>query len=127
MAWDDTKQTNQVQSDVPADEQITSSEWNTHVDDQKARGYNTIASVTSDYTASVQELVLVDASSSPVTVTLPTATEVAVVTIKVTDASNDVTIATPQSETIDGSNSLTISSQYVAREIASDGTDYYII
>lgn len=127
MAWDSTKQTNQVQNDVPDDEQIKSTEWNNHVDDQKSRGYDTVSSVTSNYTASAQEIVLVDTSSNAVTVTLPSPSEVAVVTVKVTDASNTTTIATPGSETIDGNSNKTITNQYNALEIASDGTNYYII
>lgn len=127
MAWDSSKNTNQVQNNVPDDEQIKSTEWNNHVNDQKSRGYDTVSSVTSDYTASAQETVLVDTSSNNVTVTLPSPSEAAVVTVKVTDATNMTTIATPGSETIDGDSNKTITNQYNALEIASDGTNYYII
>lgn len=35
MTWDDSKETFRTRPDVPADEKLTSSEWNAHVTDQK--------------------------------------------------------------------------------------------
>lgn len=128
MPWDNTKSDFQTLSDVPGDQKITSSEWNAHVTDQKARGYDTISTQTGNYTASTNEIVLGDASGGAITITLPDPTETGIVTIKKIDSSsNAVEIATPNSETIDGDSSRTVTGQYVAREIVCDGTNYYII
>lgn len=128
MPWDETKDTFRTRPSVPADEKLTSSEWNTHVTDQTARGYNDITTLTADATASAQEIVLVDASGGPVTVTLPTPEAAASVIVKKIDSSgNAVTIATPGTETIDGDTERTLTAQYVSREITSDGSNYYII
>lgn len=126
MSWDDTKDTFRTRPEVPADEKLTSSEWNDHVTDQQNRGYNDLTTVTSDYTASPQEIVLVDASGAAVTVTLPTPESAANVTVKKIDSSaNAVTIATPGSETIDGASTVSLGSQYAVQEVTSDGTDYF--
>jgi hypothetical protein len=85
-------------------------------------------STASDYTASDGDLVLVDASGGPVTVTLPSPSDGQVVDVKKTDTSeNPVTIATPNTETIDGQSSHSFSGDYVSRTIACDGTNYYIV
>jgi len=128
MAWDDIKSTLESRPDVPDDKKLTAAEWNAMTADQQARGYDTVATVTADHTAVTQSLVLVDASGGPVTVTLPGPTSTAVVTVKKIDSSaNAVTIATPGSETIDGDSDRTLTAQWVAREVASDGTNYYLI
>ena len=128
MAWDDSKSTFQQRPDVPADEKLTADEWNAHKTDQKLRGYASLATVTADYTASAQEIVLVDASGGNVTVTLPTPTDATATIIKRIDGSaNTVTIATPGSETIDGDSERTVTAQYVSRELMSDGSDYFVI
>lgn len=119
MAWDDDKATN---------DELTSDEWDAHVTDQKNRGYNSLSSVTADHTASAQEIVLADASGGNLTVTLPSPESAASVIVKRTDSSaNTVTVATPGSETIDGDSSRTIDSQWVSREITSDGSNYFIV
>lgn len=129
MAWDDSKKTNEAQPGVPDAEKITAGEWNQHVQDQKNRGYNAVSSISSDYSANPQEIVLVDASGGPVTVTLPSPEAAASVVVKKTDSSsNAVTIARPGSESIDGDASdRTITAEDVSREVTSDGTDYFII
>jgi hypothetical protein len=81
----------------------------------------------SNYTASNYENVLVDASSSAVTVTLPSVATDLMVTIKATDATNTVTIASPNAETIDGDSNRTIDQKNVALTITSDGSNYYIV
>lgn len=86
-----------------------------------------LTTVTSDYTASDNEIVLADASGGALTVTLPGPESDVRSVVKKIDASNNVTVATPGSETIDGQSSLTLSSQYTSREITSDGTNYFII
>ncbi|UBF23337.1 hypothetical protein M1M40_gp59 [Halorubrum tailed virus 29] len=129
MTWDDSKKTFQTRPDVPADEKLTSGEWNNHVTDQQNRGYNDLSTVTADYTAGAQEIVLVDASGGPVTVTLPAPESAASVVVKKIDASgNAVTIATPGGETIDGDSERTLTATtQPSREIMSDGTNYFII
>lgn len=128
MAFDDEKQTFQSRPDVPPDEKLTAPEYNALVDDLLGRGYNDLTTVTTDYTASAQEVVLADASGGPLTVTLPSpASSASVVVKKVDSSSNAVTIATPGSETIDGDSERTLAAQYVSREITSDASDYYII
>jgi len=87
----------------------------------------TTVSKSSAYTANNREKVLADASGSAFTITLPAPEDDIHVTIKKTDASNDVTIATPNNETIDGNSNITLSTQYVSRTITSDGSDYFII
>lgn len=128
MTWDSTKSTFQARPDVPAGEKLTSTEWNNHVTDQQNRGYTDLTTQTADYTASPQEVVLVDASGGAITITLPSPESAASVVVKKIDSSgNAVTISTPGSETIDGDASRTLSAQYVSREIMSDGTNYYIL
>jgi len=83
---------------------------------------------TSAHSAGEQDIVLADASGGTFTVTLPPATTDIDVTVKKIDSSeNGVTIATPNSETIDGDSSRTITSQWVSREIVSDGSNYFIV
>lgn len=84
--------------------------------------------ITTDATADQIQTLLVDASGGAVTVTLPDPDRNVRVEVKKTDPSaNSVTVATPGSETIDGQSSLTISSQYAARTIGSDGSNYFIL
>jgi len=91
-------------------------------------GYSAVPSKSSDYTASENEFVLADASSNPITITLPAASEAVLVGVKKTDSSaNAVTIATPNSETIDDDSSKDITAQYTSREVTSDGSNYFII
>ena len=83
---------------------------------------------TMDYNASTGDLVLADASGAAMTVTLPAPSADMRVEVKKTDASaNGVTIATPGTETIDGAANLTITAQYAARTIASDGSNYFFV
>lgn len=91
------------------------------------RALEAVTTVTSDYTMTIGDVVLADASNNAITVTLPAVTSRVVGAVKVVDATNDVTIATPNSETIDGESSRTITAKWVSRTIASDGTNYFII
>jgi hypothetical protein len=84
--------------------------------------------VSSNHTASQGENVFVDASSSAVTVTLPSPSTDLIVNVKKIDSSsNDVTVSPNSSETIDDQANIIISSEYASLTFASDGTDYYII
>lgn len=89
-------------------------------------GGRTTVNVTTDHTTADGEIVIADASSAAITVTLPSTAD-AVVDVKVADATNSVTIATPNTETIDGQTNEVLDTQYQSRTIAFDGTDYWII
>lgn len=83
---------------------------------------------TGAYTASNFECILADASGAAFTVTLPAVATDTYVTVKKTDSStNAVTVATPNSETIDGASSESLGSQYDSITITSDGTNYFIV
>jgi hypothetical protein len=82
------------------------------------------------YTATATDtIILVDATSAAVTITLPAASgiEGQAYTFKKTDASaNAVTIDGNLSETIDGSTTYTLADQYDSVETISDGTNWVI-
>lgn len=87
-----------------------------------------VVTKSTDYTASTREVVLVDASGGPVAITLPSPDGGDLVWIKKIDAStNAVTIRTPGTETVDGTDDPTITNQYTSRTITSDGSNYFII
>ncbi|MGB1650203.1 MAG: hypothetical protein ACPHEP_04195 [Acidimicrobiales bacterium] len=76
------------------------------------------------------DLVLVDATSAPVTCQLPKASDWRdrVLRIKKTDSSvNAVTITPAGSETIDGGASASISAQNVCLQAMSDGAAWYLV
>lgn len=82
---------------------------------------------TANYTPGNNETVLVDASGGAVTITLPAPVDNLEVSVKKIDSStNEVTIASPNTETIDGSASQVISAQYIAETVVSDGTNYFL-
>jgi hypothetical protein len=68
-------------------------------------------------------------ASGNITITLPTASLVAGrdYTIKKTDAANTITIQPQPGQTIDGQSSKTLTAQYEAILMVSDGTDWDII
>ena len=76
------------------------------------------------------DLVLVDASSAPVTCGLPKASDWQdrTISVKKTDSSgNAVTISPAGSETIDGASSTAISAQNTCLQIMSDGLNWLIV
>lgn len=89
------------------------------------------ASVTAAYTVPVGvDLVLVDATSAGVTVTLPAASGATKrrITVKKVDASgNAVTIDGSGTETIDGTTTHAMSTQYESATVQSDGTQWWIV
>jgi len=85
-----------------------------------------LRNISSNYTAVDADALLVDASSGAITITLPKIALAARVIVKKTDSSvNAVTVATPGSETIDGSATLIISNQNEAYSLISDGVNWY--
>lgn len=88
-------------------------------------------SVTAAYTVPVGvDLVLVDATSAGVTVTLPAASGATKrrITVKKVDASgNAVTIDGSGTETIDGTTTHAMSTQYESATVQSDGTQWWIV
>lgn len=93
---------------------------------------SSIESKTGDYTLTTSDyLILGDASSGNITLTLPTAASMtnSSFIIKKTDtSSNDIIIDADGSETIDGSTTVTLlGPTQVSVVIVSDGTNWYII
>lgn len=115
------------------DEDIaTQAELNTHAGNPSIHhtpgGFDTISTHTSSDTLEDREVALGDASGGAITLTLPSPAAHVEVAVKKTDAStNAVTVATPNSETIDGMSSLSITNQYAARTLVCDGSDYFVI
>ena len=90
--------------------------------------YKAVRTITESYTVSdVDELILADATSGAITVTLPKAVDGRTIYTKKIDNSNNVTIATTGSETIDGQAQQTISTQWDTVEVISDGSNWFII
>lgn len=85
---------------------------------------------TDSFTASNETVILVDASSGGITITLPQASTVPGkwYWLKKTDNShNDVVIDGYQDETIEGEPSITLSLQYQYVVILTDGTEWFIL
>ncbi len=79
--------------------------------------------------ADIGEIVLVNAASGPVTITLPTAaSNNHMYTIKKIDSSsNDVTVTTTSSQTIDGGLTALLRVRYVSVTLVSDGSNWSVI
>ena len=88
-----------------------------------------VTTKTTNYTATTSDnVILVNASSGDVTITLPASSSGLNFTVKKIDSSsNTVTVASNGSETIDGSSTQVIISQYDAISLVSDGSNFYII
>ena len=88
---------------------------------------------TDDATGSPKDVYLVTTGASTITVTLPTATTGdastgRVVTIMKADAgAGSVTIDADGTEEINGSTTVSLSSQYNYRTLVSDGTEWFVI
>lgn len=85
---------------------------------------------TAAYTATGTDfLVLANAAGGAFTVTLPPAADYKgkILAVKRTSASNNVTIDGNASETIDGSATVTLSSQYAGRLLISDGSNWSVL
>jgi len=80
-----------------------------------------------NYTLNNYETVLADASGSAITQTLPAPSSDLRVSIHKTDSNNDVTIATPNNESINGDSNKKLTNQHEAMTITSDGSNYFIV
>jgi hypothetical protein len=100
------------------------SNWVPGTDETGSGGTSrTVTTVTADHTASDGEIVLVDASGGAVTVTLPTASSGLLVDVVAIDATNTITVASPNTETIGGASSVALGTNDSVL-ITSDGTNY---
>ena len=100
-----------------------------HLSQSQYETINTLSTKTADYTAtSTDGIILVDATSGVVTITLPAASARKELHIKKIDASaNAVTIGRAGADTIEGSTSKSLAAQYNSYTIYSDGsTTWYI-
>lgn len=91
-----------------------------------------VVSKTTTYTARVyDDLILADASSAAFTITLPTAVGIKgkILEVQKTDSdfTNAVTLDGNGSETIAGSTTTTLNTQYETLKIISDGTNWQIL
>lgn len=79
--------------------------------------------------ATQSEVILANAASNSVGITLPTAvSNTNMYTVKKTDSStNNVVITTTSSQTIDGGTSAIIKRQYAAITLVSDGSNWSVI
>jgi hypothetical protein len=98
---------------------------------EELREVRGVQSVTDDYTATNRDkLVLADATSAALTVTLYSAVgnKGRTIAVKKTDSSaNAVTVDGAGSETIDGSATASLSSQWSAKTLQSDGSNWFVI
>lgn len=96
-----------------------------------ASAFAKISIQTSGYSpgASQGEIILVNATSGGITITMPSAvSNDYLYSIKKTDSSsNSVTIATTSSQTIDGGTTAVILVQYAAVTLVSDGSNWNVI
>lgn len=91
---------------------------------------NTVTTVATTFTAASANIILANATSAAFTITLPAAASSTNLeyTIKKTDSSvNAVTVKGNASETIDGSNTQILSSQYQSITVVCDGTSWWVI
>jgi len=91
---------------------------------------NNIRTVTANTTALLTDgMILADATSGPITVSLPAASEAfeQEFTVKKIDATLSSVILDPDgSETIDGNTTITTTTQYTSFTIKSDGVTWWI-
>lgn len=94
-------------------------------------GYEVAPNVTSNFTVTGNNVVMVDTSTSAITVTLGSVEVYEGSVVKVVDKSgnastNNITIDTAGSETINGETSVVINSNFEALTLQSDGTNWII-
>lgn len=77
--------------------------------------------------SNLNSVVLVDATSGSVTITLPASVSGKYFDIKKIDTSVNTVIVTPTSGTIDGDPNVVISSPYASITIVGDGVNFYVL
>ena len=89
----------------------------------------TTASLTIDGKEAERDIILANATSGAITITLPPADPYKGVafTIKKTDATNNVTIDGDGSETINGAATYVLTTQHEVVTVVSDGSGWHII
>lgn len=87
----------------------------------------TKTTVTSDYTAKPWEIILVDASSGSITITIPAPVEGAEIIVKKIDNTTNTVTLSPTSGNIDGYDSIVMTTQNEAYHLISDGDNWYIV
>lgn len=134
--WDGTtnnpdRVTLNTQSDPDYNDYLRLSEEVRALQRSSANGPLTVAiSGSLALSSAVKETILiVDASSGEINITLPAPSEKsAPITVKKVDVSEyAVNILPNDSETIDGDSSLIVDSQWSAAKLTTDGTNWYII
>lgn len=89
-----------------------------------------ITSVSADYSAAAERVILVDATGGPITVTLPAllGMDGRLYSVKKTDASaNAVTVDGNSSDTIDGAATSSLASQYDSITVVAGPTEWNIL
>lgn len=89
-----------------------------------------VSTVTADYTLTDEDYtILVDASNSAITLSLPTAVGNARLDFeikRIDDSANSVSIKAVSGEEIDGANALSLNTQYEAVTVRADGAAWWI-
>lgn len=132
--WDDNRILNVGVADISGSEPtgVTGKLWlDTAAEETPLFGVISVVTKTSDFTATQSnDVILVDASSGAVTITLMGASDREGKTLfvkKVDSTANAVTVDGDGSETIDDSTTRVLSSQYDSVQIVSDGSEWWII
>ncbi len=98
--------------------------------DPAAANSHTVVTKSSTYSVTISdEIILVDATSGAVTITLPTGVgNTNIYTVKKIDSTaNNVTIATTASQTIDGGTTAVIHVQFASVSVVSNNANWFII
>ncbi len=90
-----------------------------------ASGGRTAVARNTNYTAVSGDFVIGNASSAAFTVTLPAASNGALVSVKKIDSSVNGILVQPPSGQIDGSASVVVNTQWQSKDFFSDGTTWY--
>ena len=86
----------------------------------------TMKTVVADYSPSGSSVVLANATSGNINVTLPSPSVIGItIEVKKTDASVNTVTLTPSSGTIDGQSSIVLTDQYMGFTVVADGTNWH--
>jgi hypothetical protein len=87
----------------------------------------TVVSKTGDYTAVNGNLVLCNTTTAGFTVTLPTPTLDATVSVKKTSSDTHIIIVSPSSGLVEGAITMNITTQGDCADFAADGTNWFLV